>query len=50
MKRYICIPGDRLDDSESAPDEVFTVNWNERIYDLGFTENWRMILAKGRHR
>ncbi|KAF9649402.1 hypothetical protein BDM02DRAFT_3094737, partial [Thelephora ganbajun] len=49
-KRFICIPSDRLDDSESSLGEVFTVDWNERIYDLGFKENWRAILAKGRSR
>lgn len=47
-KRYICIPGGGADDSEIVPGEVSVVDWNERIYDLGFKENWRAIAAKGR--
>ena len=46
-KRYICKPSDRLDDSQTTFGEVFAVDWNERIYDLGFRGNWRTILAKG---
>jgi len=49
-KRYICIPSDGPDDSDRAFGEVFTLDWGERIYDLGFKENWRTILAKGRKR
>lgn len=46
-KRYICIPNNRPDNLESAFGEVFTVDWDERIYDLGFKENWRTISTKG---
>ena len=48
-KRYICKPGDSPDvDSEpTSSSEVFPVDWNERIYDLGFKENWKTILANG---
>lgn len=48
-ERYICIPSDRSDGSEPALGEVFTVGWDERIYDLGFKENWRAISAKDRN-
>jgi hypothetical protein len=46
-KRYICKPGDGLNRLEPGLGEVFVVDWNERIYDLGFKENWRMILGDG---
>ncbi|KAF9781649.1 DHHC palmitoyltransferase-domain-containing protein [Thelephora terrestris] len=48
--RYIYVPSDRIEGSEHNLGEVFTVDWNERIYDLGFKENWRAVLAKDRHR
>jgi len=49
-KRYICIPSNRLDNPVPVLDEVFAVDWNERIYDLGFKENWRAISAGGGYR
>lgn len=49
-KRYICIPSDGLDGSEPTFGEVFTLDWNERVYDLGFKENWRTIFVEGRKR
>jgi hypothetical protein len=39
-----------MDGSEPVLGEVFTMDWDERIYDLGFKENWRIISAKGGNR
>ena len=50
VRRYICMPSNRPDGSEPVVGEVFAVGWNERIYDIGFVENWRAVLTKGRYK